>query len=199
MYNVTLSNNKLVLYKDGVKVSLKGKSTFETPNEIRANAYLEYNNDVATLQILKAVDEYLQLQGDYFKDIHCKHNPTSDHFDPNWITFPSLRGIEEDGEDGIDTLFQRHVTDIAYWTRMLESMPDATRAEVCDHRTLGYFIEDMEDMVNDVLGGLQGQKRYVKPYNANFNARISKALKGLSTSEKKRVINLIKESGTTQL
>lgn len=125
-----------------------------------------------------------------------QHNENSDNFDPHWITFPSLYQIEMDGEDGIDMTYQRHVTDVAYWCRMLESMPDATKAQVYDHRTLGYFIEDMEGIVNDVLGGLGGQKRYVKPYNANFDARILKALKGLSVSEKKRVINLIKESGT---
>jgi hypothetical protein len=178
LYEVKLIKKNFILHKDGYPVTLHHKLKFETCNEIRAHAYLEFNNNLATLAILRAVDEYLQKQGDYFKDIHCKFNSNSDGYDANWIQYESLACIECDGCDGVGTMRQVHAVDVAFWARLLPSMSDAVQSEVNSHATMGYFIEDMELRLNHSLEG-DGQKREKrKPYEANFKDRLAFALKG---------------------
>ena len=179
LYEIKLIKKNFILHKDGYPVTLHHKLKFASPNEIRAHAYLELDNTKAhnTLAILRAVDEYLMKQGDYFKDIHCKHNANSDGHDANWIQYESLNAIEADGVDGIGTPRQVHAVDVAFWARLLESMPEEDQSEVNSHTTMGYFIEDMEILLNDILAGDLRQKRR-KPYRTNFKDRLAFALKG---------------------
>ena len=180
LYEVKLIKKNFILHKDGYPVVLHHKLKFESPNEIRAHAYLELDDtkDHNTLAVLRAVDEYLMKQGDYFKDIHCKHNANSDGHDANWIQYESLASIECDGVDGIGTPRQVHAVDVAFWARLLPSMSDAVQSEVNSHTTMGYFIEDMELLLNDAIEG-DGKKRVKrKPYEANFKDRLAFALKG---------------------
>jgi hypothetical protein len=177
LYEVKLIKNSLVLHKDGYPVTLHHKLKFENCNEIRAHAYLAFNNNVEILYILRAADEYMMRQGDYFKDIHCQHNSNSDNHDPSWILYESLNAIEEDGSDGIGVPRQVHATDVAFWARMLLSLSHDDQAEVNSHMTMGFFIEDMEMMLHNALSGDIRQKKR-KPYRTNFKARLKTALDG---------------------
>ena len=179
LYEVKLIKKNFILHKDGYPVVLYHKLKFESPNEIRAHAYLELDDtrEHNTLAILRAVDEYLQKQGDYYKDIHCKFNSNSDGHNANWIQYESLASIECDGCDGVGTPRQVHAVDVAFWARLLESMPEEDQAEVNSPMTMGFFIEDMEMLLNDILAGDLRQKRR-KPYRTNFKARLKTALDG---------------------
>ena len=152
LYEVKNIKGWYVLHKDNKPYVFMHKLKFLTIDDLKDLAHKATDlTAFQCVQIYRACDRYQKTAGDYFKNPKSPFDAGSDGHDACWIQFPSLYAIECDGVDGIDTPRQVHATDVAFWGRLLQSMPLNIQAEINSHATMGYFIEDMEFMLNDAV------------------------------------------------